>query len=150
MESKAKRLNTHLEAEGAEFLVLGNLLLQKITAFKAYVNHAGYDIIAVNEKKNTSARIQVKSRYQTGWSGFIIKNFNCDFVVLVALNRGFKKPDKNGELGIRDPEYYIFPVSFFDGIPEDKNNWGKIPKSKMIGFEDYKNRWDLIMDFLKK
>jgi hypothetical protein len=39
MTSTKKRLDTKLEAEAAEFLVLGHLLLEKISAFKAYVNY---------------------------------------------------------------------------------------------------------------
>jgi hypothetical protein len=148
MGKQAKRINTRLEAEGAEFLVLGNLLLQKITAFKAYVNHAGYDIVAVNEKKNTSARIQVKSRYQTGWNGFIIKNFDCDFVVLAILNRGYKKLRKDGDEGIREPEFYVFERGFIEKL-SPKNDWGKIQKSKLKDhLEVSRNRWDLIQEFL--
>jgi len=144
------RLDTHLETEGAEFLVLGNMLLQKITAFKAYVNHAGYDIIAVNEEKNTSARVQVKSRYQTGWRGFLIKNFDCDFVVLVTLNRGYKKLKKDGDLGIREPEYFVFEKNIIENL-SPRNDWGGIPKSKLKDhLESGKNRWDLIQNFLNK
>lgn len=88
------RLDTKLEAEAAEFLVLGRLLLEKIATFKAYVNYPNYDLISANADMNTSARIQVKSRFRTDWDGFIIKNYDCDFVVLAILNRGFDKPKK--------------------------------------------------------
>ena len=84
------RQNTKLESEGAEFLVLGQLLTNGIPSYKAYTNMAGYDIVATNPDRNTSARIQVKSRWRTGAEGFIIKRFDCDFVVVVLLNRGSK------------------------------------------------------------
>lgn len=77
-----QRLNTKLEAEAAEFLVLGQLLLERITAFKAYVNFPGYDLIATDADKNGSAHLQVKSRYGTDWDGFIIKN-NSTFILTV-------------------------------------------------------------------
>lgn len=48
------RLNTQLQATGAEFLVLGNLLIQGIQAYKAYTNNPGYDVIAVNPEQNIS------------------------------------------------------------------------------------------------
>ena len=38
------RLNTQLQATGAEYLVLGNLLIQGIEAYKAHFNHPGYDL----------------------------------------------------------------------------------------------------------
>ena len=86
---KQKRLDTKLEAEAAEFLVLGQLLLERISAFKAYVNFPGYDLIATDAERNSSAKLQVKSRYCTDWDGFIIKNYDCDFVIFVTLNRGY-------------------------------------------------------------
>ena len=85
------RQDTKLESEGAEFLVLGNLLIVGISCFKAYVNFPGYDLVAVNPDKSKTARIQVKSRWATNYDkSFPIKNFECDFVVHVALNRGYK------------------------------------------------------------
>jgi len=54
--SGAKRLDTKLEAEAAEFLVLGRLLLERIVAFKAYVNFPGYDLIAANADRARTAR----------------------------------------------------------------------------------------------
>ena len=86
----AKRLDTKLETEAAEFLVLGRLLLERIVAFKAYVNFPGYDLIAANADRARTARVQVKSRYRTDWDDFIINNYDCDFVVFVALNRVVK------------------------------------------------------------
>jgi len=82
------RQNTQLESAGAEFLVLGNLLIEGIPAFKSYTNMKGYDLVAVNAEKNLSARIQVKSRWRSKAEGFIINNFECDFVVIALLNRG--------------------------------------------------------------
>ncbi len=145
-----KRKDTKLEAEGAEFLVLGHMLLNKISAFKAYVNFPGYDLIAAKAENNTSARIQVKSRYQTNWDGFIINNFDCDFVVLVTLNRGFPKPRKNGDDGIKDPEFYVMPVSYVENVRDPNNNWGKIVKSRLSEIEQFRNRWDLITEHLSQ
>ena len=148
-KNKPKRKNTRLESEGAEFLVLGRLLLEGIPTFKAYINYPGYDLSSVNSDKNISARIQVKSRYRTDWDGFIIKNLESDFVVLVALNRGFARPKKNRDTGIREPEFYVFPISYIHEIRDPENKWGKITKGRMVGYEQYKDRWSLITDFLK-
>lgn len=144
----AQRRNTKLEAEGAEFLVLGHLLLNQISAFKAYTNFPGYDLIATNADSNTSARVQVKSRWQTNWDGFIIKNFDCEFVVLVTLNRGYPKPRASGDLGVRDPDFYIMPVSYVLQARNPKSKWGKIVKSRLSDIQQYQDRWDLIGNFL--
>jgi hypothetical protein len=90
------RLNTSLESARAEFLVLGHLLIEGIQAFTASTNFPGYDIIATHPEKNRSCRIQVKSRWATDFDGgFPMRNFNCDFIVFVALNRGFRYRKKS-------------------------------------------------------
>lgn len=53
---KPPRLDTKLESDAAEFLVLGRLLLERVPTYKSYVNYPGYDFIAVNPELNTSAR----------------------------------------------------------------------------------------------
>ncbi len=138
-----KRLNTQLECTGAEFLVLGNLLLQGIPTYKSYVNTRGYDLVATNPDENRSARIQVKSRWRTDPEGFIIKNFDCDFVVIALLNRG----SKNGKAEIRLPEYFVLPVEVVRSLPRSQG-WGKISFSKIDHFSKYKDRWVDIRNFL--
>ncbi|MFI5355169.1 MAG: hypothetical protein ACHQX0_06115, partial [Desulfobaccales bacterium] len=144
------RLNTKLESEAAEFLVLGHLLLEGISAFKAYTNFPGYDLIAADAANNTSARIQVKSRYRTNYDGFIINKFNCDFVVLTLLNRGYSNgPDKNGDIGIKAPEFYVMPTDYILQVRDPNNNWGKINKSRLVGLANYKDNWNAIKGFLE-
>jgi len=150
MPKKRTRKNTKLESEGAEFLVLGRLLLEKITAFKTYTNFPGYDLIATSAENNTSARIQVKSRFKTNWDGFIIKNYDSDFVVFVPLNRGYPKPKKNGDTGIKEPEFYILPIKYIREVRDPNNKWGKIAKSRLVGLDQYKDQWGLIRDFLMR
>jgi len=124
--------------------VLGQLLTLGIPAFKAYTNVAGYDIIATNPDRNRSARIQVKSRWRTGAEGFIINNFNCDFVVVVMLNRG----SKDGSAKVLPPEFYVLPVSALQSVHRSEN-WGKIAVSKVPGFKEQKECWGIITEFLE-
>jgi hypothetical protein len=139
------RQNTRLESEGAEFLVLGNLLIQGIPAYKAYQNMTGYDIVATNPDQKSIAMIQVKSRWRTKARGFIINNFDCDFVIVVKLNRG----SQDGTDEILPPEYYIFPVAYVKSLPRSEN-WGNIPFRNIPEIETYKDRWELITRFLKR
>ena len=60
-----QRQNTKLESEGAEFLVLGNLLIEGISCYKSYINFPGYDLVAVTPDRSKTARIQMKSRWAT-------------------------------------------------------------------------------------
>lgn len=137
------RLDTKLEAEGAEFLVLGLLLIEKITCFKAYTNFAGYDLVAVNADTNKTARIQVKSRWASDSTQLLIKNFDCDFVVFVRLNRGTRL---NPE-GKSDPEYYFFPVEVVRNA-YNGNDWGKVRLRDIPNYSEYKNRWHLVAEFI--
>lgn len=139
------RQNTHLESEGAEFLVLGQLLVQGIPSFKAYQGFPGYDLVATNPDTNRSARIQVKSRWRTGAEGFIIKRFDCDFVVVVLLNRG----TKDGSGDVKPPQFFVLPASVVEAAAAaSKSGWGKISWRHIDGFTHYENRWHLVEGFL--
>jgi hypothetical protein len=148
-----KRINTKLESEGAEFLVLGSLLVEGVSCFKAYVNFPGYDLIAVSPDKGRNARIQVKSRLATDYNKrFPIKNFQCDFVVHVALNRGYRygKKGKGDGSEIRNPDFYVLPVDIVKDAQVPGSDWGMIKLSAIEKLESYKNAWWLISDFLSK
>src|SRR5438552_3680609 len=118
--------NTKLESEGAEFLVLGNLLIEGISCYKAYVNFPGYDLIATNVDTGKLAKIQVKSRWATNYDkSFPIKNFNCDFVVHVALNRGIRwRKGVPIDMGKKDPIFFVFPIDVIKSLKNEKSNWG--------------------------
>lgn len=137
------RQDTKLESEGAEFLVLGQLLLQRIPTYKTYTNMPGYDLVATNPDTNLSARIQVKSRWRTGAPGFLIKNFDCEFVVVVRLNRG----KKGGGGNILPPEFFVLPVSVVKAVHKP-GSWSKVFFKHISDFEGYRDNWLLIETFL--
>ena len=137
------RQNTHLESEGAEFLVLGQLLSQGIPAYKTYTNMPGYDLVAMNREHNRVARIQIKSRWKTRAEGFIIKNFDCDFVVIVKLNRG----SKDGTAEKLPPEYFVLPVNVAKSLPRSKG-WGKVSFTKIPNLQSYRDKWNVVFNFL--
>ncbi len=144
------RQDTSLESEGAEFLVLGQLLIEGIPAYKAYTNLRGYDLVATWPETNRSARIQVKSRWATDANSFPIKNIDCDFVVLVRLNRGYRfSSAAKKELPADDPEYYVLSVDDARSLKRVTAGWSKIAYKKNE-FEHYRNRWSIIRNFLKK
>jgi hypothetical protein len=64
------RQNTRPEAQCAEFLVLGQLLVEGIQAYKEYVNMPGKDVLAMNPeaKSQRVARVWVKSRWSNSYS----------------------------------------------------------------------------------
>jgi hypothetical protein len=141
--------NTTLEASGAEFLVLGLLLIEGIDAFKAYTNFPGYDVIAVDPKTGTQCKIQVKSRWATDENVFPISNLDCDFVVYVALNRGYRRPRKQltGD-GKANPQFYVFPIGIIHSIRDTSTSWGNVYLRRIPSLSQYLNRWDLIRDKL--
>ena len=146
------RLNTSLQSTGAEFLVLGHLLINGIQAYKAYVNHQGYDLMAVNPDNNQACRIQVKSRYATDFDGgFPISNFECDFVVFVALNRGFrygKVNKESGDTGISAPVFYVFPAEVIQSATKQAARWQKVYLRDIAEVGQYLNDWDRIAVFM--
>lgn len=147
----AKRLDTRLESEGAEFLVLGQLLIAGVDATKAYRNFVGFDLYAANPAASKACRIQVKSRWATDHDGgFPIKNLGSDFVVFVALNRGYRYRRKNphSDDGIRPPEFFVFPTPVVEAAKDPKSKWGKAFLRRMEDPNQYRDRWDLVRSFL--
>lgn len=138
------RQDTRLEAEAAEFLVVAQLLLNQILSYKTYTNMPGYDVVSTDPNRNTSARIQVKSRWRTDAPHFVIGNFDCDFVVVVRLNRG----SKDGSAEVREPEYFVFPTSFLETVPRGEG-LGRIDFKKIPDLDSYRARWDLVSEFLE-
>ncbi len=53
--------HTKCEGEGAEFLVLGYLMINKIWTYKSYTNMPGYDLISINPETKKQSKIQVKT-----------------------------------------------------------------------------------------
>jgi len=148
--TKEKKQDTKLESEGAEFLVLGHLLIEGVAAYKAYINFPGYDLTAVNTESGKLARIQVKSRWATDYdSSFPLKNLDTDFIVHVALNRGyrFSKKKKSDENSIKAPVFYIFPVNVLSEI-RNETGWNKVQIKKVENLETYIDNWNLIKNFL--
>ncbi|MBP7722477.1 MAG: hypothetical protein KA155_08060 [Alphaproteobacteria bacterium] len=143
-----KRLDTKLAAQGAEFLVLGHILLEDIECYKAYTNYPDYDLLATSPAGLKNARIQVKSRWATNRAGhFPIDSLDCDFVVHVAFNRGIRKQKRVLDDTKSPIEYYVFPIELIRKalLPSNKINIRNI-----FEHEKYKDRWDLIKEFLFK
>ena len=135
--------NTKLEAEGAEFLVLGNFLINGVATYKTYTNMPGYDLVATNPEFNTSARIQVKSRWTRKATGFLISRFDCDFVIFVRLNLDGTKSENKSEY----VDYYVFPAS----VLKKAHRAGPMPKvilKDIPAFQKYQNKWNLVVSFL--
>jgi hypothetical protein len=146
-----KRLDSRLESLGAEHLVLGRLLIEGVPTFKRESNAPGYDLVATNPEAGTSCRIQVKARWATDWDhGFPISNFDSDFVVLCALNRGCRYT-KSKE-GKKPPEFFVFRTSMLRDVRS--HAWGKTAKVYLTDLPEaeaeYADRFDLIVEHLKK
>jgi hypothetical protein len=154
-KQKSTMAQNKLRSEGAEFLVLANLLIRDIQATKAYSNFPGWDVLAVNSRTGKQARIQVKSRWATDSGNFLVQNFDCDFVVLVYLNRGFNFGKRGrSEKGVKEPQFWVFPTRYLVQFSKSKSS-GKFGKSisfrknKMPGAgSKFESNWDQITDFL--
>ena len=133
--------NTRLESEGAEFLVLGHLLVEGLQAYKNYTNMPSYDVLVVNPnvRPNRIARVSVKSRWRAEAHGFLINNFDNDFVVVVKLNRGT----------IPAPaEFFVIPTEVLVPLRRPGPGWGQMKFSAVPNFQSYLNGWHQISDFL--
>jgi hypothetical protein len=140
-----KRRDTTLESEGAEFLVLGNLLIRGISSYKSYRKNAGHDLVAVNPEKNLSTRVEVKSCWASDshWNMPMKVPGSTDFYVYVRLNRA----DRFGISSEKAPEFYVFPTKVVDAL--SKTGWNQARLKTIKKLEKYENAWDLISKKLK-
>jgi hypothetical protein len=144
-----RRLDSKLESTGAEFLVLGKLLIEGLQANQAYTNQADYDIVVTNPAAHRACTVQVKSRWATDSNrSFPIRRFGCDFVVFVLLNRGVRyRRATDGEVVRSDPEFYVLPVD----IVQQYHASGQMSVLRLRdvpNHEQYRDAWDLVSDFL--
>jgi hypothetical protein len=143
-----ERLDSKLEWQGAEFLVLANLLIEKIEAYKPYVNQPGYDLVAFDSKTRRLARLSVKSRWATNREGlFPLHSLDCDFVIHVALNRGIRIRKATSSLGLGQPKLYVFPVKACAAVRTASN---KINIRNIDNYESYLANWSRIRKFLNR
>ena len=144
-----------MSGEGAEFLVLGELLVRHINAAKAYTNFPDWDILAFDSERERQARIQVKSRYASDALGFILKSTNFEFLVVVHLNKGLRytsgkkfKPESDA------PQFWVIPqaavLEAIGGTPKSKKygEWNLSLNKFPNKGKDFENAWDLIRDAL--
>lgn len=143
------RQDTKLEAEGAEFLVLGHMLIEGIPAYKAYTNSRGYDLVATWPESNRSARIQVKSRWATDAGHILLGNLDFEFLVLVRLNRGYLKSAAKSGLPPQDPEFYVLTVNEAETLLVDRNTRFAKILWNTDKFASYKRRWAVVRNFLE-
>lgn len=136
-----------LEAEAAEFLVLGRLLIEGVAAHKNDTKISGYDLVATDPEVTSSVTIQVKSQWATDQDkGFVIKGMDCDFLVFVALNRGYRSAKKRAsgdDSGVREPEFYVLPAAVIENAPLEKK-LGKLFIRTIHEYQIYQGAWHLI------
>jgi len=117
--------------------------MNRIPSYKMYTNMPGYDLVAHDPDRGTSARIQVKSRWHTGATFFLLKNLNCEFVVVVKLDRGKKLGDGRS----KPPEFYIIPSKDLRDVRKMKK-WNKVKFKDVSNFHGYRDKWSLVRAFL--
>jgi hypothetical protein len=145
-DEKKPRLDTSLESEGAEFLVLGQLLIRRIPAAKAYTNQRDFDLVVFSPQTNKFATIQVKSRLGKDAWQFNVGKIKSDFLVLVGLNR----QGVGGTGSTDEPDYYILPVR--DALPLVRDADRKVPYIvwDRQQLNRYRNQWEPIRLFLAR
>jgi hypothetical protein len=150
-QERSPRRDTRLEAEGAEFLVLGSLLAEGIPAWKAYTNFPGYDILAGDPTGQRTCRIQVKSAFWTGSRTWQIRSFDCDFVCCVRLNRGYRGgPRVRAGDGKKAPDIFVFPRRVARRAYEETElGWASISLGRMRDAGQYLQDWKAISEFLR-
>jgi hypothetical protein len=147
-----KRLNTQLAASGAEFIVLGKLLLNEIEAYKTYGNFEGYDIVAVNPINNKSCKIQIKSKNFKNDTSFYLNSEDknsTDFYVFCQTNI-YQYINKVATFREDfDPKFFIINSNIVKKFKKnDKKNSDYLLLSSIPEINSYKDNWGQIKKFL--
>lgn len=68
----------------------------------------------------------------------------------MALNRGYRfgKAPKEGDRGIKEPVYYVFPTEVVKAAQNVGDKWGKVTITNIPDFERYRNNWGMIAEYL--
>ena len=45
---------------------------------------------------------------------------------------------------MKEPEYYILPVSYVKKVRDPNNKWGEIVKNRLLDIEKYRDSWELM------
>ncbi len=149
-----KRFDSKYQENGAEFLIMSQLLLMGVPTFKMPFNHEGYDLVCVNPVTKRMVTIQVKSKNVTSSSNdFNVKpDKSIDFFVFVKTDYVKKIKDENNW------KYYVNTIDSTIGYwilsnNQVKTNMTKKTKSQYINPEKIKSssrNWKKIIDHLNK
>ena len=144
------RMNTALAAQGAEFLVLARLLIEGVETYKSYVNHPGYDLLAIDPERGRQCRISVKSRFATDFDGgFPVGNLDFDVLVAVALNRGYRYRKQGAENGLQAPDLYVLPVTVVRELRREERGWHKVFLRHIDDLDTYRENFEVIRRYLQ-
>ena len=155
-----------LSPDGAEFLVLGNLLVRGIYAYKNYINTPDYDVAALNPKNRKIAKIEVKSRKFKEAKTYKLKSFKVDFVVFVQLNEWTRRKVRGKRIKINiNPEknpinYTIIPIKKIKSLKTKRGkkrsksgnysiSLNSLYRNKTINKYHNHSGWNQIKNFLK-
>jgi|TARA_X000000368_G_C22906214_1_gene656383 hypothetical protein len=154
MQRTSQTLRFPVLSEGAEHLVMGNLMKRNILTYKAPPMNEGYDLICIHpdpsiiqgsEGITSQVRVQVKSRYASDCDkGFPIKEEKLDtfdFLIAVFLNIGnYYKGDKNGDDGYGQTEFYTLSRDFIKNHHNPNSSWQKVRlKDVMDDIQQYRD-----------
>ena len=152
-----KRLDTKLFSNGAEFLVMGKLLLSNIQTYKAYVNFEGYDLVCTNPKEGLSAKVQVKSKNFKGDTSFYLNSDDkakSDFYVFAQTNSIKKVGDKHRLVPDDELRSKLYIMNYatvekYKRTDKKGTNYISISKKNIPNINDFLNDWDQIKKFLR-
>ncbi|MEN1678110.1 MAG: hypothetical protein AAGJ46_00845 [Planctomycetota bacterium] len=138
------RRDTKLESEGAEFLVLGQLLVRGVSCYKAYTNMRDYDLVANSPDLRRAVTIQVKSRWDSSARGFFLRSISTDFVVAVFLNMSASDESQGPK-----PVYYVLPRRILRKYWR-RENTPKLYLPDIYRLERYRSAWHMIVEELRQ
>ena len=148
------RKDSKLTQEGAEKLIVSNLLIRDIECYQAYGNQKSYDLIAIAKNGKKTARIEVKSRHNQYAKKITGSNFKHktppfpDFYVSVFI-KSFKNKIQVSPNKI-EIDILVLPKNIVHSKKHthigEKGNY--FYPNRLDDINKYLNNYELITDFL--
>ena len=148
------RKDSKLTQEGAEKLIVSNLLIRDIECYQAYSNQKSYDLIAISKNGKKTARIEVKSRLNKHAQKITGSNFKHktrpfpDFYVSVFI-KSFKNKSQVSPNNI-EIDILVLPQKIVHSKKHShiRAKGTYFYPNRLDDIKKYLNNYELITDFL--
>lgn len=137
-------------SEGSEYLVAGHLIVENLQVARPDDGNVGFDLLVTHCATPGHARIHVTSRWAEDYDrSFPIRGLGYDFLIHVALNRGFRfHRCGSNQVASGIPDYFVLPVDIVKSVASRSFRSLTIRLDDIEDLDRFRNAWQLISAYV--